>query len=198
MLISMWLGDAEDPAGTELVDELRGVGHPCVTASTVLPFGAAVQKLLDEEFPDGQRYYTKEAHVQELADEAIDRLVAFWRDMPMLGEVEIIGLGGAIGDVPEDGTAFSNRQYLLWLNFAMAWNDPSCDSDYISRTRNIVTDLAPWVGEGIYVNMLNFDEMDRVVEAFGGAEKYARLGRVKAQYDPENLFRMNYNITPCP
>jgi hypothetical protein len=29
--------------------------------------------------------------------------------------------------------------------------------------------------------MLNFDEMDRVVEAFGGAEKYARLGQVKAQ-----------------
>jgi FAD/FMN-containing dehydrogenase len=198
MLISMWLGDADDPAGAELVDQLGAVGQPCVTASTVLPFGAAVQKLLDEEFPDGQRYYTKEAHVQELAGEAIDRLVAFWQDMPMLGEIEIIGLGGAIGDVPEDASAFSNRQYLLWLNFAMAWNDPACDSDYISRTRNIVTDLAPWVGKGIYVNMLNFDEMDRVVEAFGGAEKYARLGRVKAQYDPENLFRMNYNITPCP
>jgi FAD/FMN-containing dehydrogenase len=196
MLISMWLGDADDAAGVELVDRLGDVGDPCVTASTVLPFGAAVQKLLDEEFPDGQRYYTKEAHVSELADEAIDTLVEFWKDMPMHGEVEIIGLGGAIGDVPEDATAFSNRQYLLWLNFAMAWNDPANDADYIDRTRRIVRDLEPWTGRGIYVNMLNFDEMDRVVEAYGGPEKYARLGRVKAQYDPENLFRMNYNVTP--
>jgi FAD/FMN-containing dehydrogenase len=52
------------------------------------------------------------------------------------------------------------------------------------------------IGPEIYVNMLNFDEMDRVVEAYGGPGKYARLGRVKAQYDPENLFRMNYNVTP--
>jgi len=198
MLISMWLDDADDPAGAELIERLGAVGQPCVTASTVLPFGAAVQKLLDAEFPDGQRYYTKEAHVAELADEAIDTLVDFWKDMPMHGEVEIIGLGGAIGDVPEDATAFANRQYLLWLNFAMAWNDPARDGDFIEATRKIVQDLEPWTGRGIYVNMLNFDEMDRVVEAYGGPEKYARLGRVKARYDPENLFRMNYNVTPVP
>jgi FAD/FMN-containing dehydrogenase len=198
MLVAMWLDDAEDPAGAELIERLTTVGRPAVKATTVMPFAARVQRLLDEEFADGHRYYTKEAHVSELADEAIDTLVAFWKDMPMQGEVEVIGLGGAIGDVPEDATAFANRGYLLWLNFAMRWDDPANDQDYIDRTRRIVADLKPWTGKGIYVNMLNFDEMDRVVEAFGGPEKYARLGRVKAQYDPENLFRLNYNITPVP
>jgi FAD/FMN-containing dehydrogenase len=198
MLISMWLDDADDPAGVELVERLATVGQPCVKATTVMPFAARVQKVIDEEFEDGHRYYTKEAHVLELADQAIDALVSFWKDMPMQGEVEIIGLGGAIADVPEDATAFSNRDYLLWLNFAMRWDDPANDRDHIDRTRKIVGDLKPWIGKGIYVNMLNFDEMDRVVEAFGGPEKYARLGRVKAQYDPENFFRMNYNITPLP
>jgi FAD/FMN-containing dehydrogenase len=198
MLISMWLDDAEDPAGAELVERLGAVGQPCLNVMTVMPFAARIQKVLDEEFADGHRYYTKEAHVAELTDQAVDTLVAFWKDMPMQGEVEIIGLGGTIGDVAEDATAFSNRDYLLWLNFAMSWDDPAHDRDYIDRTRKIVGDLKPWIGKGIYVNMLNFDEMDRVVEAFGGPEKYARLGRVKARYDPENFFRMNYNITPRP
>ncbi len=162
-----------------------------------MPFAGAVQHLIDVEFEDGHRYYTKEAHVAELADEAIDRLVDFWKDMPMEGEVEIIGLGGAIGDVPEDATAFSNRGYLLWLNFAMRWDDPALDGEYIQMTRDAVTGLKPWTGQGVYVNMLNFDEMDRVVEAMGGPEKYARLGRIKAQYDPENLFSVNANIVPA-
>jgi FAD/FMN-containing dehydrogenase len=196
MLVAMWLDDPEDPAGVELIDRLVAVGRPAVKATNVMPFAARVQKLLDVEFENGHRYYTKEAHVAELADEAIDILVAFWRDMPMQGEVEIIGLGGAIGDVAEDDTAFSNRDYLLWLNFAMRWDDPANDRDHFDRTRKVVGDLKPWTGTGIYVNMLNFDEMDRVVEAFGGPAKYSRLGQVKARYDPENFFRMNYNVTP--
>jgi len=196
MLFSMWLDDPEDPAGAEMVERLGAVGKPALQVMKVLPFAGVVQRFIDEEFADGHRYYTKEAHVSDLAGEAIDRLVEFWKDMPMGGEVELIGLGGAIGDVGEDDTAFSNRGYLLWLNFAMSWDDPADDLDYMERTRGIVKDLQPWVGTGIYVNMLNFDEMDRVVEAFGGQQKYARLGRVKAKYDPENLFQMNYNITP--
>ena len=195
MLIAMWLEDAEDPEGIAMIDRLRSVGNPAVSAATALPFAADVQKLIDQEFEDGHRYYTKEAHVADLADEAIDRLLAFWQHMPMEGEVEIIGLGGAIEDVPESAAAFSNRQYLLWLNFAMRWDDPADDADYMARTRAVVTDVKPWTGTGIYVNMLNFDELDRVAEAYG-AEKFARLGQVKARYDPENLFRVNYNIAP--
>ena len=195
MLISMWLEDAEDPDGVELIDRLSKVGNPCVVASTVLPFAAGVQHIIDEEFADGHRYYTKEAHVDQLSHEAIDVIYDFWKDMPMGGEIEIIGLGGAIGDVPEADAAFSNRGSSMWLNFAMSWDDASLDSDYITRTRAVVDKLKPWVGTGVYVNMLNFDEMDRVVEAYG-ADKYGKLGRVKAQYDPQNVFRINANILP--
>jgi FAD/FMN-containing dehydrogenase len=179
MLFCMWLDDAEDSAGSEVIDRLRSVGEPCFTTNTVLPFAAGIQKALDHEFEDGHRYYTKEAHVTDLADEAIDRVVDFWKDMPMEGEVEIIGLGGAIEDVPEADAAFANRGYQLWLNFAMRWDNPQDDDDYMTRSRTIVKELAPWVGTGIYVNMLNIDEMDRVVEAFWrpGEVRAARAGQ---------------------
>jgi FAD/FMN-containing dehydrogenase len=197
MFITMWLGDAEDPAGVEMVNRLNDVGAPVQTATKVMPFAQGVQRIIDHEFPDGHRYYTKEAHVATLANEAIDKLVAFWKAMPMDGEVEIIGLGGAIADVPDADTAFSNRNYQMWLNFAMRWDDAAKDQEYMELTRACVRELKPWIGKGVYANMLNADENDRVVEAYGGAEKYARLGAIKAKYDPHNMFRVNANILPA-
>ena len=58
--------------------------------------------------------------------------------------------------------------------------------------------LKPWLSSGIYANMLNFDEADRLLDACGGPERYARLGRVKAAYDPDNFFSLNANIQPRP
>ena len=46
-----------------------------------------------------------------------------------------------LGDVAEDATAFSNRGYQLWLNFAMRWDDPARDAGYMARTRRAVSDL---------------------------------------------------------
>ena len=37
---------------------------------------------------------------------------------------------------------------------------------------------------------------DRVRAAFG-AERYDRLARIKAEYDPDNIFRPQGNITPA-
>jgi FAD/FMN-containing dehydrogenase len=196
MMIAMWLGDAEDPAGQAMIERLIHVGRPVQTATTVMPFATGVQRIIDEEFADGHRYYTKEAHVDTLAPGLIETLIEFWRTMPMDGEIEILGLGGAIGDVAEADSAFANRNYQMWLNFAMAWDDPAHDRDYIERTRACVRACQPWLGKGAYVNMLNPDEADRVVEAYGGADKYARLGRIKHRYDPGNLFQINANITP--
>jgi FAD/FMN-containing dehydrogenase len=191
LMIVMYLDDAQSDDGVRLVERLIGVGKPAAKAMTLMPFGGRVQKLLDPEFPNGNRYYTKEAHINELPEEALQILVSRWLDMRMSGEIEIIGLGGAMARVPDGATAFANRQNNWWLNFALHWDHAEDDSANLAQIRAAHDALQPWLSRGIYANMLNFDEQDRLVDAYGGQERYDRLARVKARYDPDNFFRSN-------
>ncbi len=191
LMIVMYLADSKEEAGEQLVERLIGVGNPAAKAMTMMPFGARVQKLLDPEFPNGNRYYTKEAHINELPEEALEILVGRWGEMKMSGEIEIIGLGGAMARVSPDATAFANRHHNWWLNFALHWDDAQLDESNIAQIRAAHDALKPWLGTGVYANMLNFDEADRLIDAYGGQERYDRLARVKAQYDPDNFFRSN-------
>jgi FAD/FMN-containing dehydrogenase len=191
LMIVMYLDDASSDDGVQLVERLIGVGRPAAKAMTVMPFGGRVQKLLDPEFPNGNRYYTKEAHINELPEEALQILVSGWLDMRMSGEIEIIGLGGAMARVSDGATAFANRQNNWWLNFALHWDHAEDDRANLAQIRAAHDALKPWLSRGIYANMLNFDEQDRLIDAYGGQERYDRLARVKAQYDPDNFFNSN-------
>jgi FAD/FMN-containing dehydrogenase len=49
---------------------------------------------------------------------------------------------------------------------------------------------------GAYINLSAEFEGDSLRETYGDA-KFARLRRIKAQYDPSNVFRHNANIPPA-
>ncbi|MFR0357562.1 FAD-binding oxidoreductase [Streptomyces sediminimaris] len=199
LLIAMWLGDADDRAAAQL-RRLTRVGRPAARECLVLPFADGVQQLMDAEFPDGRRYYTKQAHLRELDEGAIGEIVRFWTEMPMCGEIVLLGLGGALRDVPESDSAFSHRGCPWWLEFLLHWQDPRWDAPYARQARETVGRLGPCVAPGTYLNMRNADEAADVralTEAYGGPEKYARLRLVKSRYDPGNDFRSNWNIPPA-
>jgi FAD/FMN-containing dehydrogenase len=56
--------------------------------------------------------------------------------------------------------------------------------------------LRPFSMGGVYVNFLSADDGEDRVRAAYGAEKYERLVELKRRYDPQNLFKMNKNISP--
>src|SRR5215207_2090848 len=72
------------------------------------------------------------------------------------------------------------------------WADPAEDARRIDWARNVCADLAPWAAGSVHLNFIGDEGPDRVRAAFG--EHYDRLARVKAEFDPDNVFHLNHNI----
>jgi FAD/FMN-containing dehydrogenase len=82
------------------------------------------------------------------------------------------------------------------MNLHTRWRDPAQDQECIAWTRQIFDAAAPFATGGVYVNFMPEDETQRVQTGAYGAN-YERLAKLKAKYDPANLFRMNQNIKPA-
>lgn len=107
-------------------------------------------------------------------------------------------LGGALGRVPEDATAYPQRDAAFNVNVNAVWlpGDEGREK-HIRWTRDFFAALEPHTGGRVYVNFLGDEGQDRVQAAYGET-KYARLAALKRRLDPDNVFRLNQNIKPAP
>lgn len=78
----------------------------------------------------------------------------------------------------------------------MVCNVVVVDDDAVRRLKLGRADLQPWSSGAVYLNFIGDEGQDRLVAGFG-PENYARLARVKARYDPDNIFHLNHNIKPA-
>ena len=65
----------------------------------------------------------------------------------------------------------------------------------IDWVRTCRSEFEPWSNGTVYLNFTGDEGEDRIVAGLG-AENYERLARVKAEYDPDNVFHLNHNIKP--
>jgi FAD/FMN-containing dehydrogenase len=65
----------------------------------------------------------------------------------------------------------------------------------VNWARTFSSAMQRWAAGRVYMNILGQDESDRIREAYG--DNYARLARVKATFDPSNVFKVNHNIAPA-
>ncbi len=76
------------------------------------------------------------------------------------------------------------------------WPPDAPAQPHIAWVRDSWEAIRSYSTGGNYVNFQLADDDDqRLREAYG--ENYRRLQDVKTKYDPENLFRVNRNITPA-
>lgn len=194
-LVLTYAGPIED--GEEALRPLRELGSPAFDSVVPKPY-TAHQKMFDPAVPHGNHYYWKSHRLGPLTDDVIEIIArnAAAITSPM-STVGIFSFGGAMARVPEDATAFPHRNASHDINIVASWlPEQAGDADrHIAWVRGFFADLEPH-SRGVYVNFTSDDAADRVHDAYSD-EQWARLTKLKTQYDPTNFFRMNANIPPA-
>ena len=192
VLAIFYAGDPKQ--GESLIAPLRTLGTVLGEHIGVQPY-AAWQQTFDPLLTPGARNYWKSHNFSTLKDGLFDAVLASIATLPG-PECEIFfgGIGGATTRPAADSTAYAHRDARYVMNVHGRWQDPADDARCVGWARDFFKASAPFASGGVYVNFLTADEGDRVANAYG--PNYERLARVKRQYDPGNLFRVNQNIKP--
>ena len=193
--LAVYAGPGED--GAEALRPLRELGDPIADFSGPMPY-VEVQKLLDEDYPDGWRYYWKSLNVDELGEGVIEALIEHAEAAPSdHSTIDIWFQGGAMGRVGAGESAFGDRSVPILLGIEANWEpEPQEDEANIAWARACYSDLRRFSGGGMYLNFPGFLEEGQGLMRDAYGENYERLVALKNQYDPANLFRLNQNIEP--
>jgi FAD/FMN-containing dehydrogenase len=191
----VYSGSVED--GEPVVQPLRELGEPLIDLSGPWPW-LGLQSGFDALFPAGGLYYWKSRSLGELTDAAIDDIVSFGNRMPSPEtDITLWHNGGAMSRVGETDTAYGGRDAPFLVTAEASWTDPADTEKAIGWARDLWAAMGEHSTGGLYLNFPGFGEEKEELVRAGYGENYDRLSRLKAQYDPENLFRMNLNVTPA-
>ncbi|HSJ85345.1 MAG TPA: FAD-binding oxidoreductase [Acidimicrobiia bacterium] len=193
-LIACHTGDP-DRAARDLAP-IKGFGKP-IADQIVLKTYVEQQSMLDPTQPKGAHYYWKTEFIPRLDDDYLEtvRATAGEIESPM-SQVFAFHLEGAVNEHAEDDGAVGNRDAAFVTGAAGAWpSDDPRGEDHHAWARATWERIRPFSTGGNYVNFQTMDDdVGRIEDSYRG--NYERLRRIKADYDPENLFRVNRNLTP--
>jgi hypothetical protein len=137
--------------------------------------------------------YFNSAFVPAVDDRVTAALTAAYRQAPnALSELHVHHLGGALGRVPTEATAFATRDQDFIVNVVARTPTAAGFEAVRSWARTAITPLGTTAA---YVNFTGEAAADRVQASYPPAT-YRRLVAVKDHYDPDNLFSLNQNIPP--
>jgi len=181
--------------GERMIQPLRELGEPVADLSGPMPF-AQVQCSLDADYPDGRLYYWKSVYLPELDEQIIDVLVDAARRRPSpLTSIDIWFLAGAAMRVRPDATAYARRDVPYAIGIESNWTDPAESDANVAWARELFDALKPF-SRGTYLNFPGYmEDTEKLLHGAYGAN-YKRLQTIKAQYDPDNVFKGALNIPP--
>jgi FAD/FMN-containing dehydrogenase len=185
-----------DPAEKDAaVAPIRELGDPAVDLLQEWPY-VMQQSFLDDSEPNGAHYYWKTEYLAELSEDLLSTLRDLAADCPIRdAQVGLLHLDGALNERDWDDGAVGNRDARFAIGVNGMWEPGEPDADaYREWIRAGWKRIMPFATGGNYVNFQTADDDQVPADAYG--KNYERLRRVKAKYDPDNLFRVNRNIPP--
>ena len=187
----VWSGDAN--LAEELIAPIRKAGT--VTTENVRSIDyVALQRSGDYDDPRAFSGYMKSGFTGKFTPKFVDDLVDNFEHSPdRATRVVFQQSGGAIGRVAQDATAFAHRESKHNMLSFVSWKFGEDGSEHVRYIKSHWAHVEPYT-RGFYTNDL-FSEGAAVINAnYRG--NFPRLLRIKQQYDPTNLFRLNANIRP--
>ena len=189
-----YLGSAQD--GEQLIADLRTAAPVMIDTVAEMPFTAMAAIHADPLDP--LPVYEASTLLHDFPEAAAAALLAAAGpdvDTPILA-IEIRHLGGALGRLGPVPSAVGHRDARFQL-FIGAVGAPEMLETFRAPLEEVRQALAPWSTGGHAVNFLgNLEAIPGSAESAYEPEVYARLQDVKLSFDPENLFRINFNISP--
>ncbi|MGH8941229.1 MAG: FAD-binding oxidoreductase [Acidimicrobiia bacterium] len=176
---------------------IKALGNPI--ADLIVPKTYVEQQaMLNATQPKGANYYWKTEFIPELSEGYLEsvRASAAEIESPM-SQVITFHIAGGVNDRAEDDGAVGNRDAAFVVGAAAAWpsTDPNGDT-HQQWARSSWDRIRPFSTGGNYINFQTTDDdVHRIESAYRG--NYERLRRIKAEYDPDNLFRVNRNLEPA-
>jgi FAD/FMN-containing dehydrogenase len=193
-IVLCYAGDVEE--GQRVLAPLLEFGPPGLAMVQPMPY-VAVQQLIDPGNQKGLLNYWSGDFFTDLPDEAVDTLVDIaTQPVSPFTQIILVPGGGAVARVDDDATAFGQRNAPWNIHYLSMWADPAHTETNIDYTKRLAGAMKPWTTGRVYLNFIG-DEGAGRVEASFGPEKFARLQGIKAQWDPDNVFRHNQNIPPA-
>ena len=174
---------------------LRALGEPVFNLLEDRPY-AELQSSLDATEPKGLHYYWKTGYATELSDGLLSTMRGLAEECPIPGaEVAFLHLGGALNERECDDSPLGNRHARYAAGDIGIWEpDVPEEASYRQWVRDAGERFGPFCTGRSYINFQTADEgADQIRASYG--PNFDRVAEVKRTYDPDNLFRVNRNVS---
>lgn len=189
----VFLGSAEKLR--QLLEPLLQAGTPQEVSIEEVTWLEAVEQIAETQ-PSSEPFKSVGPFVDRLLpDKGVD-IIKHFIDNPATSSVSVFlhGLGGAVAKVPRNATAYYYRKALYNMSFWATWDTPEGAAPGINWVESFRKFMLPFT-KGVYVNTPDLNIRNWPKAYFGS--NFRRLTKVKAKYDPNNVFHFPQSIPPA-